>query len=160
MFFDDDLPVYGFVGKLEHSHAHGLKDGLAGEARVYLFTHFHFDIAYNGDQARVRALACGPWLKGWLGRAFFWLGRPACLLGRGAAFFCSLAAAVTSALNNHNDHNNPTNNTKPKQTGHRAQRVDRVGRPQQDARHHRRRLGRPPSALQLLYKMGRDRPAV
>jgi hypothetical protein len=50
MFFDDDLPVYGFVGKLEHSHAHGLKDGLAGEARVYLFTHFHFDIAYNGDQ--------------------------------------------------------------------------------------------------------------
>jgi hypothetical protein len=50
MFFDDDLPVWGFVGKVEHSHQHGIRDGIKGETRTYLFTHFHFDIAYNQDQ--------------------------------------------------------------------------------------------------------------
>jgi hypothetical protein len=54
MFLDDDLPIWGFVGKLERTHAHGLKDGLAGEAHTYLFTHFHFDIAYNGDQVLLK----------------------------------------------------------------------------------------------------------
>jgi hypothetical protein len=53
MFFDDDLPVWGFVGKVEHSHPHGLRDGIKGETRTFLFTHFHFDIAYNEDQVCV-----------------------------------------------------------------------------------------------------------
>jgi hypothetical protein len=52
MFFDDDLPVWGFVGKIEHTRPHGIKDGLQGEQVIYLFTHFHFDIAYNQDQVR------------------------------------------------------------------------------------------------------------
>ncbi|GBF88242.1 phagocytic receptor 1b [Raphidocelis subcapitata] len=50
MFLDDDLPIWGFVGKVEHSHTHGLKDGIQGETHTYLFTHFHFDIGFNNDQ--------------------------------------------------------------------------------------------------------------
>ena len=51
MFFDDDLPVWGFVGKVERPRPKGLKDGLTGgPPRTFLFTHFHFDVAYNGDQ--------------------------------------------------------------------------------------------------------------
>eukprot|EP00877_Chromochloris_zofingiensis_P003452 jgi/Chrzof1/13107/Cz07g20050.t1 len=43
MFFDDDLPVWGFIGKKMP------KRGSTPE-KLYLFTHFHFDIAYNGEQ--------------------------------------------------------------------------------------------------------------
>lgn len=48
MFFDDDLPVWGFIGKTEN------KPGTDGkpQSRQFLFTHFHFDIGYNGDQVR------------------------------------------------------------------------------------------------------------
>lgn len=41
MFFDD-LPVYGFIGKVE-------KILKTKEFRYFLFTHFHFDIHWNGD---------------------------------------------------------------------------------------------------------------
>jgi hypothetical protein len=46
MFFDDDLPVWGFIGKTEN------KPGADGKpvARQFLFTHFHFDIGFNGNQ--------------------------------------------------------------------------------------------------------------
>lgn len=46
MFFDDDLPVWGFIGKTEQ------KTSTAGQHQLhfYLFTHFHFDIAYNEDR--------------------------------------------------------------------------------------------------------------
>jgi transmembrane 9 superfamily protein 3 len=46
MFFDDDLPVWGFIGKTEQAVTKG---GLS-ETRFFLFTHFHFDVAYNGDR--------------------------------------------------------------------------------------------------------------
>lgn len=39
MFFDD-LPVYGFIGKVEK---------IRKELRFYLFSHFHFEISWNGD---------------------------------------------------------------------------------------------------------------
>ena len=41
----DDLPIWGFIGKIEKI----LKPGQP-ELRYYLFTHVHFDIAYNGDR--------------------------------------------------------------------------------------------------------------
>ena len=41
----DDLPIWGFVGKIEKI----LKPN-APEMRYYLFTHVHFDVAYNGDK--------------------------------------------------------------------------------------------------------------
>lgn len=47
MFFDDDLPVWGFIGKTEQKLTAA---GQPQETRFYLFTHFHFDIAYNGDR--------------------------------------------------------------------------------------------------------------
>ncbi|KAI8467030.1 MAG: EMP/nonaspanin domain family protein [Monoraphidium minutum] len=34
MFFDDDLPVWGFVGKVQHSRPKGLKGGITGESKV------------------------------------------------------------------------------------------------------------------------------
>ncbi len=39
----DDLPVWGFIGKLEKL----VKTGVRKE---YLFTHFHFEISFNGDK--------------------------------------------------------------------------------------------------------------
>jgi hypothetical protein len=41
----DDLPIWGFIGKIEKL----LKAGGASELRYFLFTHVHFDIAYNAD---------------------------------------------------------------------------------------------------------------
>ena len=41
----DDLPIWGFIGKIEKI----LKPGQP-EMRYYLFTHVHFDIAYNNDR--------------------------------------------------------------------------------------------------------------
>ena len=44
----NDLPIWGFIGKIEkilrHTHGNG------PELRYYLFTHVHFDISYNGDK--------------------------------------------------------------------------------------------------------------
>lgn len=40
MYFDD-LPIWGFVGKVE-------RIGLV--STYYLFTHFHFDVAYNDNR--------------------------------------------------------------------------------------------------------------
>ena len=38
----DDLPVWGFIGKVE-------KFVQTGMHKYYLFTHFHFDLAHNDD---------------------------------------------------------------------------------------------------------------
>jgi hypothetical protein len=45
MFFDD-LPIWGFIGKVEKL----LRPGEKPELRFYLFTHIHFDIHYNEDR--------------------------------------------------------------------------------------------------------------
>jgi hypothetical protein len=95
MFLDDDLPVWGFIGKVERvppkravsaalreggagagkggaeeeeggegdgggggreeprgkpHDSRAFADGGGGEKRLYLFTHFHFDVGYNGDR--------------------------------------------------------------------------------------------------------------
>lgn len=47
MFLDDDLPVWGFIGKTEEKPG---RTGTVQEPHFYLFTHFHFDISYNGDR--------------------------------------------------------------------------------------------------------------
>jgi hypothetical protein len=39
----DDLPIWGFVGKVE-------KYLKSNQLRYFLFTHFHFDVLYNGDR--------------------------------------------------------------------------------------------------------------
>lgn len=39
----DDLPLWGFLGKLD-------KDKEQGNAKYLLFKHIHFDIMYNGDR--------------------------------------------------------------------------------------------------------------
>lgn len=51
-FVYDDLPIWGYVGKIEtvKSDATAAKKTATPEERLYLFTHFHFDIAYNGDR--------------------------------------------------------------------------------------------------------------
>eukprot|EP00873_Tetraselmis_striata_P026587 jgi/Tetstr1/446851/TSEL_034329.t1 len=45
MYFDD-LPLWGFVGKVEKI----LRAGAPEEIRYYLFTHVHFDVTYNEDR--------------------------------------------------------------------------------------------------------------
>ena len=42
MYFDE-LPVWGFLGKKE-------KNFRTEELSYFLFTHFHFDVAYNGNR--------------------------------------------------------------------------------------------------------------
>jgi len=44
--FYDDLPIWGFIGKLEKVLRGG---GAPSELRYFLFTHVHFDVAYNAD---------------------------------------------------------------------------------------------------------------
>ena len=39
----DDLPVWGFIGKVE-------KVVKTGARKYFLFTHFHFEISYNDDE--------------------------------------------------------------------------------------------------------------
>lgn len=41
--FYDDLPVWGFIGKVE-------KIVQQGTHKYFLFTHFHFDLSYNDDR--------------------------------------------------------------------------------------------------------------
>lgn len=49
MFFDDDIPVWGFVGKVAPDAKLAHTKAAAASKRYYLFTHFHFDISYNKD---------------------------------------------------------------------------------------------------------------
>jgi hypothetical protein len=44
--FYDNLPVWGFIGKVENIRRPGKKP----EQKLYLFTHIHFDLAYNADR--------------------------------------------------------------------------------------------------------------
>ena len=41
----DDLPIWGFIGKLEK-----LLKPSGTELKYFVFTHVHFDIEYNGDR--------------------------------------------------------------------------------------------------------------
>ena len=43
MFFDD-LPIWGFVGKVEKIAFRN------NQLQYFLFTHFHFEVRYNGDR--------------------------------------------------------------------------------------------------------------
>ena len=45
--FYDDLPLWGFLGKVEKLIDASLPEP---ELRFFLFTHLHFEIFYNGDQ--------------------------------------------------------------------------------------------------------------
>ncbi len=38
----DDLPIWGFIGKVERPPE--------GEHKYYIFTHVHFDLSYNKDK--------------------------------------------------------------------------------------------------------------
>lgn len=55
--FYDDLPVWGFIGKVE-------KIVQQKTFKYYLFTHFHFDLSYNEDRQAcmhaARAQSCMP----------------------------------------------------------------------------------------------------
>ncbi len=49
--FYDDLPIWGFIGKVEKIMTQpGGKTWEKHDLRYYLFTHIHFDILYNGDR--------------------------------------------------------------------------------------------------------------
>lgn len=50
--FYDDLPIWGFIGKVEKI----LHPGDRTEFKYYLFTHIHFEILYNGN----RIIEVGP----------------------------------------------------------------------------------------------------
>lgn len=45
-FFYDDLPIWGYVGKVEESHE---ADGSV-KSKLFLFTHIHYDLSYNADR--------------------------------------------------------------------------------------------------------------
>ena len=44
--FYDDLPIWGFIGKIEKF----MRAGDKPEYKFYLFTHIHFEILYNGNR--------------------------------------------------------------------------------------------------------------
>jgi len=46
--FYDDLPLWGFLGKVEKPVRPGVDR--ASDDRLFLFTHTHFDVFYNGDR--------------------------------------------------------------------------------------------------------------
>ena len=48
--FYDDLPIWGFIGKVEKIMSQPTKSWEKHELKYYLFTHIHFDILYNGDR--------------------------------------------------------------------------------------------------------------
>lgn len=51
--FYDDLPIWGFIGKVEK----------AGEVDKFsLFTHIHFDIQYNGERVIQVDISTGGWV--------------------------------------------------------------------------------------------------
>ena len=45
--FYDELPIWGFIGKVERLPGGG---GVKPKERLSLFTHIHFDVLYNGDR--------------------------------------------------------------------------------------------------------------
>lgn len=54
--FYDDLPVWGFIGKVEKVIHQGTR---TADYKYYLFTHFHFDMSYNENRcARQRMASC------------------------------------------------------------------------------------------------------
>ncbi|MED6224706.1 hypothetical protein PIB30_086607 [Stylosanthes scabra] len=56
-FYLDDLPFWGFIGKLEEDTWSGSGSG-GGGTKYYLFTHLQFHLLYNGDQViQVNAFA-------------------------------------------------------------------------------------------------------
>ena len=59
----DDLPVWGFIGKMEKT----IKQSKA-ELRVFLFTHIDFDIKYNGDNVIEISVSTDPTQVGRVGR--------------------------------------------------------------------------------------------
>ena len=55
-FYYDDLPIWGFLGKLEKTPAQGAEQAAT---KYFLFTHIHFDILYNKDRViQVRQPGC------------------------------------------------------------------------------------------------------
>ena len=53
--FYDDLPIWGFIGKLEKvSKPSGI------EVRFFIFTHVHFDVAYNADHVVEISVSTDP----------------------------------------------------------------------------------------------------
>ena len=48
--FYDDLPIWGFIGKVEKIMTQSSKAWEKHDLKYYLFTHIHFDILYNGDR--------------------------------------------------------------------------------------------------------------
>lgn len=51
--FYDDLPVWGFIGKIE-------KYVKTDTRKYFLFTHFHFDLAYNEDRVIEISVSSDP----------------------------------------------------------------------------------------------------
>ncbi len=51
--FYDDLPVWGFIGKVE-------KIVQQGTHKYYLFTHFHFELLYNEDRVIEISVSSDP----------------------------------------------------------------------------------------------------
>jgi hypothetical protein len=68
--FYDNLPVWGFIGKVEEINWPEGAHRRAPVKKLYLFTHIHFDLAYNGDRVievgtQIEAApgcCCRPWL--------------------------------------------------------------------------------------------------
>ena len=52
----DDLPIWGFIGKVEKI----MRGGAAAENRYFLFTHVHFEISYNEDRVIEINLSTDP----------------------------------------------------------------------------------------------------
>ena len=44
--FYDDLPIWGFIGKVEKI----LRAGEQPDLKLFLFTHIHFEVMYNGNR--------------------------------------------------------------------------------------------------------------
>ena len=44
--FYDDLPIWGFIGKVEKI----LRSGEKPDLKLFLFTHIHFEVMYNGNR--------------------------------------------------------------------------------------------------------------
>ena len=43
--FYDDLPIWGFIGRLEPA-----KTGTQEQQQYFIYTHVQFEVAYNGDR--------------------------------------------------------------------------------------------------------------
>jgi hypothetical protein len=117
MFFDDDLPVWGFIGKTESKPGAG-PDGKP-QLRQFLFTHFHFDIGFNGNQVGV--LLRRAWRVWWAHEQ-----QLAHCEGTLAAAQCACVSGAPAQC--------------CRTPGHRAQRQHGSRGPPEDARHHRGRL--------------------